>query len=189
MRFLRETIKRGYFTNSITTIDNRSFAESTIRRIEIPSSVKVIGEHAFIRCDHLQEVIFKDEANSKLETIGGGAFAQTGLTSFKIVNDADLDAFIFNGTNIKVIELSADSTKYFVDEHGVLYSFDKETLIFYPHGKEDTSYSVLEGTKYLGNGSLAASVNLKELTLPTSLLEIRNDSLTGLVNLETLNIR
>ncbi len=186
--FCERQLKEVILPDSITTIDNRSFAESSIRKIEIPSSVKVIGEHAFIRCDHLQEVIFKDEANSKLETIGSGAFAQTGLSSFKIVNDADLDALIFNGTNIKVIELSEGSTKYFVDEHNVLYSFDKETLILYPHGKEDTSYSVLEGTKYLGTGSLAASVNLKELTLPTSLLEIRNDALTGLVNLEILNI-
>ena len=52
-----------------------------MQRVVIPASVTEIKAHAFAGCVNLREVVF--DPASRLETIGLGAFAQSGIVSFR----------------------------------------------------------------------------------------------------------
>ncbi len=179
-------LKEVKLSSSLTHINNWAFLRSGLEKLEIPSSVKHIGIGAF-ESTEIREVIFLNEENSELEYIDENAFNGTQITSFKLVNDTafSLKAFDLAFKKFEVIE---GSEKYSVDEHDVLYSLDGETLIFYPRGKSDLSYTVPEGVKRLGVGSFSDAKNLKEITLPTSLEEICDDVFFRIYGLETLNI-
>lgn len=56
------------------------FARSPVQRVVFPASIRIIQAHAFAGCVNLQTVVFRP--GSHLETIGMGAFAQSGLVNF-----------------------------------------------------------------------------------------------------------
>lgn len=66
--------------NGLTSYIDGAFGScKNIKRVDIPESVIIIGEKAFLYCTNLETVSFGQ--NSKLQTIGDGAFA--GCTSLK----------------------------------------------------------------------------------------------------------
>lgn len=66
--------------NGLTSYIGGAFGScKNIKRVDIPESVIIIGEKAFMSCTNLETVSFGQ--NSKLQTIGDGAFA--GCTSLK----------------------------------------------------------------------------------------------------------
>merc|ERR1711957_159557 len=71
------------------------FNRAKIKKIEIPSSVKIIEANAFYQSD-LEEVKF--ENGSLLETIGSGAFKETQLRTMSIPAGVAVGADAFQGT-------------------------------------------------------------------------------------------
>jgi len=74
----------------------------------------------------------------------------------------------------------------FVSEDGILYTYDKKTLIAYPSQKETDSLYLQEGIEYLAPASFENANNLKYLELPLSLKTIGswalvNDSIRHLI--------
>ena len=66
-----------YFLNNITTLT----------KIEIPASVREIGDHAFAYCSNLKTVTFKEQADSKLTTIDTSAFEGCSLMTLSKLPD------------------------------------------------------------------------------------------------------
>ncbi|WP_455587061.1 leucine-rich repeat domain-containing protein [Bacteroides sp.] len=62
---------------------------------------------------------------------------------------------------------------------GVTFSADKKTLIRYPENKTDNEYVVPEGTEIIGEEAFLSTAYLHEITLPTSLKEIRGRAFAG----------
>ena len=70
------------------------------------------------------------------------------------------------------------NSKYF-SQNGVLYGYDEEgrqILISYPKAKEDTTYTVLEGTLEIGHNAFYYREKLEEIILPQSLEVLGNSS-------------
>lgn len=66
---------------AVVAIGNGAFAHQTeICKIYMPSTLKTIGANAFQNCTNLQYAIFKED--SKLTSIGNGAFYNSGLWHF-----------------------------------------------------------------------------------------------------------
>ena len=109
-----------------------------------------IGSFAFSGCVGLTSVTLGDGVTS----IGSSAFQGcTGLTGINIPSGVtSIGTSAFSGcTGLKSIEVSAANTQY-KSVDGVLFSKDGTTLIQYPCGRTDTSYTVPAGVTSI-NGS------------------------------------
>jgi hypothetical protein len=66
----------------------------------------------------------------------------------------------------------ASSNENFTSIDGVLYSKDGQTLIFYPANKADKSFAVPDGVTTIMNFAFGCLINLKNLTLPDSVIAV-----------------
>ena len=100
----------------LTEIGQYAFAATAVSHLEIPSSVKTIGEIAFVGCEKLESVVL----NEGLEHIGVKAFAGCALTSVtlpKSLKSIGADAFGY--------ELSLESIYY----NGTLDDWKKVEIV------------------------------------------------------------
>lgn len=88
-----------------------------IRKIVFPSSVEIIGEFSFIRCQNLNEIIFKGRSN--LRKIGGAAFFRTSLESVDFPSTLEeIGNFSFNGcVKLKSITFPKESRLKYIGEN------------------------------------------------------------------------
>ena len=142
-------------------------------------SATEIGANAFRGCTNLKDVVFKGEVRA----IGGGAFANTALTSFAfpkglqalggeilsgtkvtevtLSKDLDLSAIAlsgipFSGLSVKV---AADATDAYSVEDGVIYNADKTKLLLVVDGTEVViPASVTEIAPYAFAGSKVETI-------------------------------
>ena len=129
--------------------------------LTIPSGVTGIGDRAFYGCTGLSRTIRIPAAT---QTLGVNAFgACTRLTAFTV--DTGNPCF-------KAVD-------------GVLYSADGLTLLACPAGKTDMT-NIAEGTESIGSSAFDGCVNVKKLTVPTSLTSIEHDAFIGCTNLRDI---
>lgn len=101
------TIEEYNIPSNIKLIDQFSFARSTLKRIQIPKGVQVIGEGAFYHCDNLEEV----EIPATVQIIKPYAFDNTpwleqlkrnSTEDFVVVGDGILLAYCGNEKRIRI---------------------------------------------------------------------------------------
>ena len=129
--------------------DNAFQGMNAITEIILPDSIESIGEKAFMSCVALTSV----QMPAGLKTIGKYAFyGCLALTSLEIgagVESVGENAF---GSCIALSAISvADGNKAFSAEDGVLFSADKATLVQYPAGKADASYTIPASVQTVNN--------------------------------------
>lgn len=122
----------------VTSIGNRAFEKCrSIISVTIPSSVSNIGSWAFRRCDNLTSLVISDGVT----TIESGAFSYcsslTSVTIPKSVTTIDLTGL----NSLSEINVDKDNP-YYTSVDGVLFNKDKSSLIVYPIGRQDKSYTV-----------------------------------------------
>ena len=101
-----------------------------LETIELPSSLKRIGEQAFLRCSNLKSIKF----NAKLEEIGKEAFKD--CSALKIVRLGSkinkIGEHPFCDCNLlETIEVDAKNDNY-SSNNGLLYNKQKTKLIYVP---------------------------------------------------------
>ena len=83
-------------SNGIEEIGSVAFTGTNITRIELPASIKTIGEECF-EMSNLEEILF----NEGLQTIANGAFAATKLTNVTLPEGVTtIGQFVFNGCEL-----------------------------------------------------------------------------------------
>lgn len=99
-----------YFLSGCTKLEtleigNRAFQQTNITSIAIPDSVTVIGKQAFNGCTSLTEVNISK--NSKLETIGDGAFYDTRVLKMYLPGGVKtLGVGAFQRTPVEIYDMS-----------------------------------------------------------------------------------
>lgn len=79
---------------------------AAIATIEIPASVRSIGDYAFYICDKLTNLTFA--AGSQLESIGKHAFQGTGITTLNLPSSLmSIGEQAFRATNITMLDIPA----------------------------------------------------------------------------------
>jgi len=125
-----------------------------------------------------------------VDTIGYGAFADdTLLTEITIpASVKSIGSSSFRGcTSLKYIEVESGNANY-VDDEGVLYTKNMETLFVYPEGREDTEYTVNSDCKNISESAFRYNRYITNVTLPEGLDSIGGWAFGQCPSLKELNI-
>lgn len=123
--------------------------------------VEEIATSAFEGCRNLQECYLHADVN-KIDT---GAFA--------------------NAYSLQGIYVDSENETY-CSEDGVLFNKDKTTLLQYPAGKQDISYTVPKGVTAIASGAFSGCQHLKEVFVPEQVIEISDGIFSGSPSIEKI---
>ena len=157
--------------SGLTSIGEQAFGEcSGLTSVTIPSGVTSIGDYAFWNCTGLTSITIQNGVTS----IGTGAFWNcTGLTSITIpssVTSIGVNVF-YNCTGLTDITVDSNNSS-FCSESGVLFNKDKTTLIYYPLGKNDSSYTIPDGVTVIEQYAFYCNSKLTSVTIPSGVTSI-----------------
>ena len=195
-------IPAEYNGKAVSAIGESAFYySSTVKKINVPSTVEIIDDAAFHRCYNLESVVF--EENSKLSSIGDDAFLFCDKLAFINIPDGveniGGEAFrsCFSLYEIilpdEILHIGVDAftgTGYYLDgnnwENGVLYIGNY--LI-----KANTSFSgrcnVNEGIKLLADEAFSGCYNLKSVDISSSVERIGKSAFANCSSLEYINFQ
>ena len=143
---------------------------SDITSVVIEPGVTSIGSLAFYECSNLTSITIP----SGLTSIGDYAFWNcTGLTSITIpssVTSIGVNVF-YNCTGLTDITVDSNNSS-FCSESGVLFNKDKTTLIYYPLGKNDSSYTIPDGVTVIEQYAFYCNSKLTSVTIPSGVTSI-----------------
>lgn len=127
-------------------IGDMAFQFAHVTKVTIPESVEVFGQSAFGYCPELTEI----NIPSKVE---------------------NLNAFTTGCGELTAIRVSPDNP-WFRSVDGVLFNADGTTLLLYPAGRKEASYTVPEGVAELARNAFEKA-RFTAVQLPDSLRTIR----------------
>lgn len=90
-----------------------------------------------------------------------------------------------NGNDQMKWEVNANNKYFKTDDKGALYNYDMTTLMVLNGGSGD-SYTVLDGTTQIREWALYENSVIKTLTLPATVVEMKENCITGTPNLSTI---
>ena len=148
---------------------NNSF--SSLSSVTIGNNVTWIGNGAFYRCMGLRSIDIPDSVTS----IGGSAFA--GCTSLTSVTIPDSVTNIGDAAFSGCTSLPIENNIRYADTYAVEAS--NKTL---------SSYTIKNGTKYIGSQAFYNCSNLSSVTIPNTVTHIYYGAFNWCQNLATINI-
>ena len=162
------------------------FAPAGIETYEIPSGVVNVGTGAFANVKTLKSLVIP----SGVKVLEMDSISNCGLEEITIpASVTGIDSYAFHYCeNLK--RLLGDSPFISSDRK---YLYDPRPDAYYPMtlfffaGKDDSSYEIPEGIRYIENYAFSNCVYLKSITFPQSLEVISEVAFEGCKNLETLN--
>ena len=188
------TVTYNVTSYSVSSIGDYAFAKSTgLTSITIPSSVTSIGSYSFYSCKGLTSVTIPPsdttigtwaflscsgltsiDISATVTSIGDGAFwGCTDLTTIAIpASVKKIGSYVFFGcTGLTQINADAANTN-FNSVDGVLFNKDDSTLLVYPSGRPDVSYTIASSVDTIGFFAFGYCNNLTSITIPTTVVYI-----------------
>ena len=126
-----------------TSIGDKIIIPSTVEYNNRSYKVTSIGDEAFFGCQSLKEISLSES----LSYIGDYSFE--GCSS------------------LSAIEVDVKNP-FLTSDNGVLFSGDKTSIIIYPAGKTEKSYSIPDGTFLIKGYAFSSNKNLCSVTMPNS---------------------
>ena len=170
LKIPRTVVVRGV-SISVVEIGNSAFEGcSGLTAVDIPSSVTKIGQRAFQDCSGLTEVAIPYGVTK----IGAWAFCGcSGLTAVTIPSSVTKigDLAFLGCSGLQSIEVESGNKNYCA-ESGVLFTKDKTTLICYPGGKPEESYTIPSSVTAIGESAFEGCSGLSAVTIPGSVTAI-----------------
>lgn len=119
-------------------------------------------------------------------TIMNRAFAYSDYTKIVLPSTVQkISGSPSNGNDKMIWEVNANNKYFKTDNNGALYNYDMTTLMILNGGSGD-SYTVPDGTKIIREWALYENSVIKTLTLPATVMEMKENCITGTPNLSTI---
>lgn len=148
----------------VTAINEVAFYRcKNLTTVTIPDGVTTLGEYAFVWCGALASV----KIPNSVTTIGVGAFAQCNSL-----------------TDINV----SSGNSFYKTVDGMLFTKDGKTLVRYPGGKSNDSYTIPDDVTTIGDEAFAVCGNLTTVTIPDGVTTIGELAFLKCDNLTTVTI-
>ena len=149
---------------SVTSIDHEAFFKCiSLTSISIPNGVKSIGLRAFVGCTSLTNITIP----SSVTSIGDGSFV--------------------NCTSLTEIKVSSENANY-ASVNGVLYNKNKTTLIYYPAGKKEKNYTIINGVMSIADSAFSNCGSLTGITISDSVTSIGDSAFFYCTSLSSITI-
>ena len=157
--------------DGVTSIGNYAFARCTgLTSVTIPEGVTSIGNRAFQYCSGLTSIIIPNGVTS----IGECAFLDceslTSVTIPKSVASLGWGAFGSCSQLTSIIVETENNNYSSID--GVLFDKAGTTILSYPAGKTETTYTIPDGVTRIDFGVFANHSELTSVTMPSSMKSI-----------------
>ena len=169
----------------ITTIKSHAFSgDQYLKKVVFPDSVTVIDYWAFFGCSALEEINIP--ANCKV--IGQYTFDGTAIKHIKIPATV-VNAIVvqcFQGTQLEIIEVEEGNPYYHV-ENGALYA--ENDLLLYASGSKESEVVVSEGIEFICSGAFYEALNLKKITIASTVKTIADHCFGECAQLEEVSIK
>lgn len=174
--------------HTVVEIGSEAFTEegTLLEQIEIPDTVKKIGNGAFKMCMCLTNLILHDG----LEEIGEDALYLTPIDHLYIPASVCRIACPWELSSIR-FQIAKDNPVFYSDGYGLyrmydtIYSKEKELLVICGSDIPE-SYHVSPGTTVIGENAAAGNPCLKKIILPDTVHTIREAAFEGCEYLEEI---
>ena len=198
-----QSIKEISLPDTVEWAGSSAFEECTaLQKVKLSKSMTAVSMMAFENCYSLKEIVWPDN----LARIGSRAFFNTGFEVLSLPEGIlSIDSMAISGSDLHEVyipsslsEINGDSfgntiknyhvsegNKNICDIEGVLYSLDEKTLLLYPCGRKDKTYTVNEGTT---NINCKFSSYLEEVILPESVKVINTKAFYWCLALKKINL-
>ena len=195
--------------SSVTSIGDGAFGcWYDLTSIEIPSSVTSIGDSAFYDCRKLTSVTFGENSeltsigtsafsgcesltsitfgeNSQLTSIGNYAFSNcSSLTSIEIPSKVtNIGGEVFRNCS-SLMDIAVDNENLSYESiDGILFSKDGTTIICYPMGKPNLSYTIPLNVTGIGDYAFSGCSNLTSVIVKKNVVNIKSTAFKECNNL------
>ena len=159
---------------------------ATVTNESTEYSVTSIGSSAFSWCSQLTAVTIPEG----VATIGSSAFEScSSLTEVTIPASAiNIGNWVFDHCSaLTAIHVAEGNTAY-SSEDGVLFNKDKTTLVCYPIGKTETTYTVPATVTTFTTSAFENCTALAQINLPNSLTDMASRTFYGCTSLKEVTL-
>ena len=187
--YYRESLEEIILPQSLEVLGDSAMEGATaLKELVLPAGVHTLEYDSLYKCKSMTTLTMSE--NLSEGSVNNNMLGQSNaLTTIIIPAGAQFvpENFAQHGS-VKEFVVEEGNSKYF-SQDGVLYGYDEEgrqILISYPKAKEDTTYTVLEGTVEIGYNAFYYRENLEEIILPESLEILGDSALEGATALKEL---
>ena len=152
----------------------------------IPGSVTSIGSSAFVGCSNLTSITIPNSVISIRSSAFGGCSSLTSITLPDSV--ISVSGSVFSGCS-KLFDINVDNgNAYYESELGVLYDIGQSTIVRYPEGKPENTFTIPDSVNSIDDHAFAGCGSLTNITIPASVTSVGNYAFSGCSNLHNVAI-
>lgn len=182
-----ENLEKVTFADTVTKIGSFSFMRcKKLENFTLPKKLQTLGQQAFDDCDKITSVKIPDT----IAFLDGSVFSFCdALTYAYIGGSTEVGSYVFGDAPFRCcgalerIEVSPDNFALTAVD-GVLYTKDLKTLVQYPAGKKDQTYTLLATTERIYPLAVEYNPYVETVVLPEALRSIDDSAFSECANLK-----
>ena len=176
-------------TESVTQIGKSAFEGCTaLKQATIPKTVTIMGQAAFKNCSSLE--LFTFNLFSTLTSIPYNAFSGCkALTEIVIpASVTSVSYTAFDGCSaLEYIDVYS-ANEYYTSVGGALFDENVTTLVCYPAGKTDETYTIPDTVHTIGNSAFKNNSFVENVNIPESVNKIESSAFYNCQSLVSVEI-
>lgn len=170
----------------VTSLGTLALSALSLRKIELPGTLRVIGSQALAFNNPLTEVVIPEG----VEELGFGILWDCQKLKTVTIPDSvtKVGDAIIGGTSKPINVIFSENSQVLEMIDGVLFSKTDRRLIWYPSSRKGKEYIVPDGTKMIGTWVFQPGTKLERIILPESVEKIGMEAFAGLTKLRRINV-
>lgn len=180
--------------HTILGVDSFALAScASLETLELPVNINYIGYGALVGCDALETL----DVPNTVDSIATGAFQKMAGLRELTLGDGVVgidNSLILGDDSLKVINVGMNfntyhpvvfytapaleeinvtyTNPYLCSEDGVVFSFNKDTLLTFPPASRLSNYQVPEGVRRIGHSAFYGAASLSSISMPETVTTI-----------------